>query len=156
MKNLFKNLAPATILLLLLACAQKPPALKAPASPELFENVNTFYSFLVNRDLDSFADKNEIQSRFQDLKNYEAFLDSLLPAMWARKFERNRIRDFQILDMKFNPEQTEAWVKIWVKSDDILPFGKVMTFEHRWYAYKFLWYPAEIKAPKPTIIEKYR
>jgi len=156
MKKTLKTAAGAAVVLLLLACAQKPPAIKSPESPELYETVKAFFEFLVNRDLDSFADKNEMQSRFQDLSRFEAFLDSILPAMWARHFERNRIREFQILTMDLNPDQTEAWVKIWVKSDDTLPFGKVMTFSQRWYAYKFLWYPAEIKAPKPTIIEKYR
>jgi len=31
-----------------------------------------------------------------------------------------------------------------------------MTFKHRWYQSYFIWYPAEIKAPKPTLWEKYR
>jgi hypothetical protein len=137
-------------------CARKPAGLKHHEPEELYQAVTSFYDFLRTRDLDSFADKADIQVRFEDQSRYYAFLDTMLPAMWERKFEHNRILAYQITAIKINEDQTEAWVKIWIRSDDTLPFGKVMTFSHRWYTRKFNWYPAEIKAPKATILEKYR
>ena len=137
-------------------CARKPAPLKTPAAPELNEAVTDFYNFLLHKDIDSFADKNEMQSRFQDQDKFYTFLDTILPAMWERNFERNRINEYSVLAMDLNADQSEAWVKVWIKSDDSLPFGKVMTFSQRWYIYKATWFPAQIKAPKATPLEKYR
>jgi len=137
-------------------CTKKPAGLKNQEPAELYQTVVSFYDYLRMRDLDSFADKEELQARFEDQNQYYAFLDTVLPAMWERKFEHNRILNYQVLAINLNEEQTEAWVKIWIKSDDTLPFGKVMTFSQRFYTRKFNWYPAEIKAPKPTVLEKYR
>jgi len=138
------------------ACHKKPAGLTNPEPAESYQQFSAFYRFLQYKDLDSFADKLEIQSRFEDQDHYYFFLDTILPAMWERKFERNRILDFQILGLEVDPEQTQAWVEVWIYSDDTLPFGKVMTFKQRWYFKQFNWYPSEIKAGKATVWEKYR
>jgi hypothetical protein len=137
-------------------CARKPAGLKTHEPAELYQTVTSFYDYLGTRELDSYEDKEEIQARFEDQSEYYAFLDTMLPAMWDRKFERNRITGYQVLAITLNEDQTEAWVKIWIKSDDTLPFGKVMTYSQRFYSRKFNWYPAEIKAPRVNILEKYR
>lgn len=154
-----KALYLAPVLLCLLAaaqCARKPAGLKTHEPEELYQATTSFYDYLLMRDLDSFADKDEIRARFEDQNQFYAYLDTMLPAMWERKFERNRVIKYQILAIELNEDQTEAWVKIWIKSDDTLPFGKVMTFSQRWYTHKFIWYPAEVKAPKASVLEKYR
>jgi len=156
MKRMMPAVAALVLLTGIIACARKPVGLKTHEPAEIYEAVASFYDFMLRRDLDSFEDLHEMRARFEDQSHWDSFLDTLLPAMWERKFERNRILEWQVLAIDMNEDQTEAWVKIWIKSDDTLPFGKVMTFSHRWYNYRFLWYPAEIKAPKPTIIEKYR
>ncbi len=146
----------AGILLIVFSCAKKPPELENPSPQDLYQKVVEFYDFLRNKDLDSFAYKLELQAKFQDQEHFYAFLDTILPAMWERNFERNRILDYQILSLELEPSGDSAWVEVWILSDDTLPFGKVMTFKHRWYQSYFTWYPAEIKAPKPTLWEKYR
>ena len=155
MKRFFPCLL-AVLVLAVSACYHKPPALKDQEPAELYQAVTAFYQFIQNKDLDSFADKIEIQSRFEDQDRYYFFLDTILPAMWARNFERNRIKQFQILSLGYTPEAESVEVEIWILSDDSLPFGKVMKFKQRWY-YKYSnWYPAELKAKKATVWEKYR
>jgi hypothetical protein len=156
MKNKILALSSLILALAVFSCAKKPVGMKTQEPAEVYQAAASFYDFLVSRDLDSFADKDEMLSRFQDQIHFEAFLDSIIPAMWARNFERNRIIAYQILAIDLNDDQTEAWVKIWIRSDDTLPFEKVMTYSQRWYNYKSIWYPSEIKAGKPNIIEKYR
>jgi len=140
----------------LLGCAKKPPALTQPEPLELYQSVGYFYDSLLYRDLDSFADKDKIRTLFQNEDDFNMFLDSILPAMWERRFERNRILDYQILSIELSEDEETAWVKIWILSDDIYPFGKVMTFSQRWYLRFVNWYPAEIKAKKASIWEKLR
>lgn len=144
------------LLIFLSTCYKKPAGLTNPASEELYQEIVSFYKFIQYKDLDSFADKLEIQSRFEDQDHYYFFLDTILPAMWERKFERNRIKDFQILGLEVDEDETQTWVEIWILSDDTLPFGKVMTFKQRWYLKHSNWYPAEVKAKKATVWEKYR
>ncbi len=151
-----KGLSGILALVFLAGCLHKPTGLENPKPKDLYLAVVSFYDFLLYKDLDSFADKLEIQARFQNQEHFYNFLDTILPAMWERNFERNRIIDYRILQIRTEPDKDQAWVKIWILSDDILPFGKVMTFEHHWYLYHFVWYPAEIKAPKATWWEKYR
>jgi len=156
MKNRISIKISLALLILLSACYKKPAGLTNPEPQELYQEIIAFYKFIQYKDLDSFADKMEIQGHFEDQDHYYIFLDTILPAMWERKFERNRIIDFQILSIEMNEDETQAWVQIWILSDDTLPFGKVMTYKHRWYFKHFHWYPAEIKAKKATLWEKYR
>ena len=137
-------------------CAKKPPALTQPEPLELYQSVCYFYDSLLYRDLDSFADKDKIRTLFQGEDDFNIFLDSILPAMWERKFERNRILDYQIRAIELGEDEETAWVKIWILSDDTYPFGKIITFSQRWYLRFVNWYPAEIKTQKATFWEKFR
>jgi len=156
MKTKLLLVAVAAWALALGACAIKPAALKNPEPADLYETVNSFYAFLLNRDLDSFESRDEMQAHFENQDKFYDFLDTIIPAMWERKFDRQRILGYQVRAIEMDPDQNEAWVKIWIRSDDVFPFGKVMTFSQRWYSNAFIWYPAEIKAKKATLIEKYR
>lgn len=145
-------------LFLLSSCGpKKPEGLKEyPPDEALFSKANDFYSFLCYKDLDSFGDRFEIQNYFEDQESYYNFIDTIIPAMRERRFERNRILSYEILGISHLPDSPTAWVKVWIESDDVLPFGKVMIFEQRWVLKNLSWLPKEVKAKKATWIEKIR
>jgi len=138
------------------ACGMRPkPALENyPDHPDLWQAVTGFYDFLKLKQLDGYYDQPDIRARFPSQEAYYDFLDTALPPMRSRRFEQNRILAYTIRSI--TPAPTAALVKITFLSDDILPFGKVVTVEQQWIRGPQGWFPGKIQAPKATFWDKLR
>jgi len=142
------------------ACGMRTrPALENyPPNPELWQAVTGFYDFLKLKQLDGFYDQPELRGRFPSQEAYYDFLDTVLPPMRARRFEQNRILAYTIRSI--TPPATEdpafAQVKITFRSDDVLPFGKVVTVEQQWLRGSQGWFPGKVQAPKANFWDKLR
>jgi hypothetical protein len=145
------------LVLILSGCAfgKKAGLGEYPENPSLFRACTSFYEFILYKDLDFYYIQTGIREFFPDRQSYYSFLDSILPAMWERNFERHRIISYTILYINMK-DSGHAIVKVHLTSDDVLPFGKVMTVEHEWLMGSSGWYPGEVRAPKATRWDKLR
>ena len=66
------------------------------ADPSLWESMARFYDFIKMRELDVYEEQEGIPGFFPDRDTYYDFLDTMLPAMRDRRFERNRILCYQV------------------------------------------------------------
>ena len=127
------------------------------ADPSLWESMARFYDFIKMRELDVYEEQEGIPGFFPDRDTYYDFLDTMLPAMRDRRFERNRILCYQVHEIRpaaDDPDQ--VIVIISVTSDDILPFGKLMVYTHHWLRSSFGWYPGKVHAEPATWWERIR
>ncbi len=131
------------------------PALETyPQNAELWQAVTGFYDFLKLKQLDGYYDQPEIRARFPSQEAYYDFLDTALPPLRARRFEQNRILAYTVRSI--TPDPNTAQVKITFLSDDILPFGKVVTVEQQWVRGMQGWFPGKVQAPKASFWDKIR
>lgn len=157
MSNMKIKLVAAIVCLSLTAgCGlrQHPALSDYPDDPELWRAAERFYEFLKLKQLDGFYDQPGLREFFPDRDSYYDFLDTILPPMRERRFERNRILDYRVRQIQ--TELGQARITVSFLSDDLLPFGKVMTVEHRWILGAAGWYPGKVEAPKANLWDKLR
>lgn len=124
--------------------------------PALWEAVTKFYDHLKSRELDVIYEQEGIPDFFPDRSTYYNFLDTMLPAMRDRRFERNRLLDYQVHAITQDPARPdEATVLLSITSDDLLPFGKLMVFRQAWLR-QYRWYPGKVEADPATYWERIR
>ncbi len=126
-------------------------------SPELLEAINSFYDFIKGRELDVYEEQEGLPDFFPDRDAYYDFLDTVLPAMRDRKFERNRVLEYQVHAIE--PVEGEPGivdVTMSVTSDDVLPFKKLMVYHQRWEIGAMGWFPGKISADPATYWERIR
>jgi hypothetical protein len=127
------------------------------ADPGLWKNLNDFYAFILNRELDVYEEQEGLPAFFPDRPAYYDFLDTIIPAMRERKFERNRILAYQVHEIAPVPEQTgQVTVLMSVTSDDALPFKKLMIYRQAWIQTPSGWYPGKVAAEAATWWERIR
>jgi len=126
-----------------------------PENEALYKACTSFYDFLVYKELDMYHDQPGIRRFFPNRESYYDFLDTIIPAMRDRNFERHRILSYIINEIVLE-DTGNATVRVKFTSDDVLPFGKVMTVDHEWHRGVSGWYPGKIDAPKATRWEKLR
>ena len=127
------------------------------ANPEFFKAVTSFYDFIKGRELDVYNEQEGIPGFFPDREAYYNFLDTILPAMRERKFERNRLLSYQVHEIMPYPQNlSQMEVMISVTSDDLLRFGKLLIFRQQWLLGPSGWYPGKISADPATYWEKVR
>lgn len=142
-------------LMVLAACGGKKARLEAyPEDPALWAAVTGFYDYLQFKQLDGYYDQPGIRQWFPDREPYYDFLDTVLPPMRERRFERNRIIGYTVHEIK--PAEAGAVVRVTFRSDDTLPFGKVMTVEQSWRVGPNGWVPGRVEAPKAGLWDKLR
>ncbi len=149
----------ALVLLLAVAagCARpKPGLLEFPDEPELHQACVKFYDYIRHKELDLFMDQQGLTEFFPDRKSYYDFLDTAVPPMRERRFERNRIIDYTIRSINMDPLEDRAYVRVTFYSDDTLPFGKVLQAMHEWIKGPGGWYPGKVVAPKASYWDKLR
>lgn len=145
------------VVLVLSGCASREDAglTGFPDNPALFKTCTRFYDYILYKDLDVYHVQPGIREFFPDRDSCYTFLDTILPAMWDRNFERNRVLTYTILEINVE-DRNRAKVKVHFTSDDVLPFGKVMTADHEWLRTYAGWYPGKVEAPKATRWDKLR
>jgi hypothetical protein len=127
------------------------------AAPELWTAVTSFYDFIQGRELDVIYEQPGIPDFFPDRDAYYNFLDTMLPAMRDRRFERNRVLAYKVHEISASEETPdEATVVMSITSDDALPFKKVMIFREQWVHGPKGWYPGKITADPATYWERIR
>jgi hypothetical protein len=127
------------------------------ADPALWQNLNDFYAFIRNRELDVWEEQEGLPAFFPDRAAYYDFLDTIIPAMRDRKFERNRILAYQVHEIAPVPEQAgQVTVTMSVTSDDTLPFKKLMIYRQTWVQTPSGWYPGKVSADVATWWERIR
>lgn len=156
MKTKLSALLAVSFLLALSACGmrQSPTLTDYPDHPELWQAATRFYDFLELKQLDGYYDQPGLRGFFPNRETYYDFLDTVLPPMRERRFERNRVLDYRIRDIQ--PEGEQAQIRVTFLSDDVLPFGKVVTVEHQWVLGAEGWYPGKVQAPKAHFWDKIR
>lgn len=122
------------------------------AEPELWKSMTSFYDLIKGRELDMYAEQPGIPEFFPSREAYYDFLDTILPAMRDRQFERNRLLSYRVHEIKSVGQ--EADVIISIKSDDSLRIGKSMVFHQRWLSQGYRWYPGKVTADAATIWER--
>ncbi|HUT53241.1 MAG TPA: hypothetical protein VM658_07610 [bacterium] len=128
-----------------------------PEDEQLWKAVTGFYDFIRGRELDVSYEQPGIPDFFPDRDTYYDFLDTILPAMRDRSFERNRLLSYQVHSITEPPETPGAAEAVMsITSDDILPFKKVMVFRQSWSVGAKGWYPGKIKADPATYWERIR
>ena len=142
------------------ACGMRPkPALENYSpNPDLWQAVTGFYDFLKLKQLDGYYDQPDIRARFPSQEAYYDFLDTVLPPMRSRRFEQNRILAYTVrsINPSASGDSTSALLKITFLSDDVLPFGKVVTVEQQWLRGPQGWFPGKVQAPKAGFGDKIR
>ena len=127
------------------------------SSVTLWISINSFYKYILKRELDIYEEQEGIPGYFPDRAAYYDFLDTVLPAMRDRRFERNRILDYKIHEISPVEDEPGSYdVVISVDSDDIFPFGKLMIFHQRWRNGPKGWYPGKVEAKPATWLERIR
>ena len=145
------------LLVAMTACARPKPGLgEFSEQPELYKEAVRFYEFIKYKELDVFMEQEELKDYFPDRKAYYSFLDTILPPMRDRRFERNRIIGYTIHKIHMDPAGNRAHIKVTFYSDDTLPFGKVLPALHEWIKGPEGWYPGKIVAPQATWWDKLR
>jgi hypothetical protein len=126
-------------------------------SVTLWISINSFYSYISKRELDVYEEQEGIPGYFPDRSAYYDFLDTVLPAMRDRRFERNRILNYKIHEITAAEDEPGNYdVVMSVDSDDIFPFGKIMIFSQRWRNGPRGWYPGKVEAEPATWLERVR
>jgi hypothetical protein len=125
------------------------------SNPTLWRAITTFYETIKGRELDMFAEQTGLPEMFPNRETYYDFLDTILPAMRARKFERNRILSYTIHAIN-SVSASEADVVISIRSDDVFRIGKTMLYHHSWHNAGYTWYPGKVSAEPATLWEKYK
>lgn len=119
--------------------------------------VTSFYDFIEGKELDIYEEQKGIPGFFPTREAYYDFLDTVLPAMRERRFERNRLLSYTVHSIEpAEDEPGDFIVQISIKSDDIFPFGKFMLFEQRWHNSSWGYYPGKVSAEDATYWEKVR
>lgn len=127
------------------------------ADPSLWDALTRFYDYIKDRELDVYYEQDGIPEFFPDREAYYNFLDTMIPAMRDRYFERNRIQDYQIHGVMPDPSHSDrVIVQISVTSDDLLPFKKLMVFKEQWIRGPRGWYPGKVAADPATYWERVR
>ena len=142
-----------------LKIVRRPPAVLSAyeADQELWNAVTRFYSFIKGRELDVYYEQPGIPDFFPDRNTYYDFLDTMLPAMRDRRFERNRLLEYQVHDIKPAPDDpAKVEVLMSITSDDVLPFKKIMVFRQQWLIGPAGWYPGKVSAEPATYWERIR
>ena len=127
------------------------------ADPSLWEAMTGFYDYISTRELDVYEEQEGIPGFFPDRDSYYDFLDTVLPPMRDRRFERNRLLEYRIHEISpllDSPDKVD--VTISVTSDDIFPFGKIMICTHQWIRGADGWYPGKVSAEPATWWERIR
>lgn len=135
-------------------------------TPRLWKSINNFYNFIKGKELDIYQEQRGIPRFFPNRSKYYDFLDTILPAMRERRFERHRLLSYEIHSIEHclkDPEDPESGkdrkkvkVTMTITSDDTYPFGKVMTYTQFFHLAEEGWYPGKIEAPPATLWEKIR
>jgi hypothetical protein len=120
--------------------------------PALWQGLTGFYDFIKGRELDMYTEQPGIPEFFPTRDAYYDFLDTIIPAMRDRAFERNRLLAYRIHEIKTTG--ADADVTISITSDDSLRLGKYMVFHQRWSSLGLRWYPGKISAEPATIWER--
>lgn len=127
------------------------------ADPALYAAITGFYDHLKGRELDVYEEQEGIPAFFPNRDLYYDFLDTILPAMRDRKFERNRILEYQLHAIEPDPENpNHVVITMSVTSDDTYPFGKLMIYDQHWRRGPRGWYPGKVEAEPATFWEKVR
>jgi len=128
-----------------------------PENPALFIAINSFYGYIEKRELDIYQEQEGIPRYFPVRDEYYEFLDTMLPAMRDRKFERNRLLTYDVHAIdEVEGKRDEVMVTMSITSDDTFPFGKIMVYKHRWIYGIRGWYPGKIEAEPATYWERIR
>ncbi len=125
-------------------------------SPALVVAIESFYDYIRGRELDVYYEQDGIPAFFPDRDQYYDFLDTMLPAMRDRKFERRRLLDYKVHRIELSGSGDSARVQMSISSDDVLPFGKIMVYEHTWEYGARGWYPGKVEAEPATYWERLR
>lgn len=130
------------------------------ADPGLWKNLTDFYSFLEKRELDVWEEQEGMLTYFPDRAAYYDFLDTMIPAMKDRKFERNRLLTWQVHEITALPDEEgkpkKVKVLMSITSDDIYRIGKIMVFRETWVQAEQGWYAGKIEAEPATWLERLR
>ena len=130
------------------------------ADPGLWKNLTAFYTFLEKRELDVWEEQEGMLTFFPDRAAYYDFLDTMIPAMRDRKFERNRLLKWQVHELtplpdeEGQPKRVKAVMSL--TSDDALRLGKSMVYRQTWIQAPAGWYPGKIEAETATWWERIR
>jgi hypothetical protein len=125
--------------------------------PQLWKSLTLFYDYIRGRELDVWAEQQGMPLYFLDRAAYYDFLDTMLPAMRERRFERNRLLEYTVHSITFDPDDpTQADVLMSGTSDDTFPFDKIIVYHHRWLRSPRGWYPGKVEAESATYWEKIR
>jgi len=124
-------------------------------NPALYIAITSFYHYIRGRELDVYYEQEGIPDFFPDRDAYYDFLDTMLPAMRDRKFERNRLLEYRIHAIE-PVGRDEAEVVMSIESDDIFPFGKIMVYRQTWSYGMRGWYPGKVHTEPATYWERIR
>jgi hypothetical protein len=125
--------------------------------PALWKSATAFYDYIQNRELDVYQEQQGLPYFFPNRAAYYDFLDTMLPAMRDRRFEKNRILTYAIHGITVDFEDPQkAYLLMSATSDDTFPFGKVMVYHHTFLRSSRGWYPGKVSAESATFWEKVR
>jgi hypothetical protein len=128
-----------------------------PDDERLWRAVTGFYDFIKGRELDVSYEQPGIPDFFPDRESYYDFLDTMLPPMRDRRFERNRLLTYKVHSITEPQDQPgKAEVLMSITSDDIFPFKKIMVFSQTWSIGSNGWFPGKVKAAPATYWERIR
>lgn len=128
--------------------------------PALWKAINDFYTFIKNRELDVYEEQEGLPAFFPDRASYYEFLDTIIPPMRDRRFERDRLLDYRVhaitpvADEEGQPARVRVVMSI--DSDDTFPFGKTMVYTQTWIQGPAGWSPGKIEAEPATWWERIR
>jgi hypothetical protein len=122
------------------------------ANPDLWKSLTGFYDFIKGRELDMYAEQTGIPEFFPSREAYYDFLDTIVPAMRDRAFERNRLLSYRVHEIKITDDSADVTMSI--VSDDSLHLGKSMVFRQHWISQGYRWYPGKVAADAATVWEK--
>ena len=130
------------------------------ADPDLWKNLSAFYDFITKRELDVWEEQEGMLGYFPDRAAYYDFLDTMIPAMRERKFERNRLLKWAVHEITPLPDEEGQPKKVKVvmsmTSDDTYPIGKTMVYSQTWIQSPTAWYPGKVDADVATWWERLR
>jgi len=130
------------------------------ADPGLWTNLTAFYNVLVNRELDVWEEQEGMITFFPDRAAYYDFLDTMIPPMRDRKFERNRLLKYQVHEITPLPDEEgqpkKVRVLMSIGSDDIYRIGKIMVYHQTWIQAPAGWYAGKVETEPATWLERLR
>ncbi len=125
-------------------------------NPALFIAITSFYDYIKGRELDMYEEQDGIPRFFPGRAEYYDFLDTILPPMRDRKFERNRLLEYAIHEIEPVEGEERVRVRMSIESDDIYPFGKIMVYDHYFVYGMRGWRPGKVEAKPATYWERIR